>query len=357
MGVVVTWGELRPAAAGFGPEGGKQRTELARVFDAGTLEARGPGKVVGQQEAADAFSNGIAPFALADGTLGTGTCAWAAFAGRFTCRLAPAAPGPPGTFSGADYDDRGVAGPGPQGDRVAVAAVGEAAILLAPQCQDVRIFSSAGKAGLRPLAYGTADARTDCEPKRTIDAPAIAAMGSDEALGVWRHGAAIEGRRVGKDGLPRGPLFTVSAAGENVGAPAIAWTGTEARVAYAAWTGGRPTTIAFAHWKPDGAPATRATVATGNTPAMAPALASTDDAACTVISWTEGKGSGTRVRAGLACDDALVAGSVVDVSTFATEAGDSELARLGPSGAYAVVWQELPKGKPAELRLAKLICE
>ena len=39
--VVVTWGELRPAAPGFGGDGARQRTELWRLFDA-SLVARGP---------------------------------------------------------------------------------------------------------------------------------------------------------------------------------------------------------------------------------------------------------------------------------------------------------------------------
>lgn len=347
--VVVTWGELRPAAPGFGGDGARQRTELWRVFDA-SLVARGPAAVLGQQEAVDAFSNGVAPYALREG-LGVGTCAWAAFAGRLTCKTTNV----DGASSGDRYDDPGVAGPGPQGDRIAAAGVGDASILLLPQCQDVRIVASAGKKGARPLAYGSEDARTACEPKRSIDVPAIAALGDDEAAGVWRHGNVLEGRRIGKDGLPRGALATVSAAGD-VGAPAICAAVGEARVLYASRaSAAAPYALMLAHWKPQG-PVVRAPIPTGAAPAMAPALVAVDDPACNLVSWTEGKGTGTRVRAGLVCNDALVAGSVTDVSSAEVEAGDSELARVGASGAF-VVWQELPKGKPAELRLAKVTCE
>ena len=97
-------------------------------------------------------------------------------------------------------------------------------------------------------------------------------------------------------------------------------------------------------------------LATGTEPAMAPALAPTDDSSCVMISWTEGKGSATHVRAGVACDDALITASVVDVSSAGAEAGDSELARIAASRGV-IIWQELPKGKPAELWLAKLTCE
>ena len=61
------------------------------------------------------------------------------------------------------------------------------------------------------------------------------------------------------------------------------------------------------------------------------------------------------MKAGLACDDALVPASVVDVSAPGVEAGDSELARVAASRGF-VVWQELPKGKPAEIELAALDC-
>ncbi|NOU30756.1 MAG: hypothetical protein HOO96_22885 [Polyangiaceae bacterium] len=347
--IVVTWGELRPAGSGFGGDGAKQRTELWRLFDA-SLGARGPASVIGQQEAVDAFSNGVAPYALGE-RLGVGTCAWAAFAGRLACKTANV----DGSAGGDHYDDPGVAGPGPQGDRLAAAGVGDASILLVPQCQDVRIVSSAAKKGARPLAYGTEDARTACEPKRTIDVPALAALGEEEAAGAWRHGNLLEGRRMGKDGQPRGPIAAISVAGD-VGAPAIVSAESEARVLYASRPSSTaPYALTLAHWKSAG-PVARAVVSTGSAPAVAPSLVAVDDPACNLVSWTEGKGTGTRVRAGLVCNDALVVGSVTDVSTADVEAGDSELARVGTSGAF-VVWQELPKGKPAELRLAKVTCE
>ncbi len=391
-GIVVTWGELRHPSSGFGPEDAKQRFELARLFDApaeGAAPAppapKGAAKEVGSQEAVDAFSNGIAPFALDDGTLGTGSCAWAAFAGKLSCGLSGlTAPAGAPKFAGIGYDDPGVAGPGPEGDRVAAAGVGDAAVMLMPQCQDVRIVSSAGKAGVRPLAYGSADALAGCEPKKTIEVPAITAISANEAAGVWRHANVIEGRLMGKDGMPHAGIVTVSGGGDveargaaggagrgisggvggrapDVGAPAIAWTGAEARVIHAGRTGAAPWVLQSAHWKP-GAPVTRAPLATGADPAMAPALVATDDPTCVLVSWTEGKGSATHVRAGLACGDAIVTASVVDVSSAGVEAGDSELARVvgaagaAPSAAW-IVWQELPKGKPAELKLARVTCE
>lgn len=364
-GVLVTWGEARAATAGFGPSDAKQRFEMARLFEAPPVgaapappTAKGPAKEIGRQEAVDAFSNGIAPFALADGTLGTGTCAWAAFAGKLSCSLQGlVAPPTAGKFAGSAYDDPGVAGPGPEGDRVAAAGIGDAAVMLLPQCQEVRMISSAGKAGVRPLAYGSADALSDCDPKRKLDVPALAALGASEGAAVWRHGNVIEGRLVGGDGMPHAGIVTVSDGKGDVGAPAIVGTDGEARVVYAERTGSAPWVFVSAHWKA-GAPVVRAPLVTGTEPAMAPALAATDDATCVLVSWTEGKGSATRVRAGLACGDALVSASVVDVSHAGIEAGDSELARVATdaSGAW-IVWQELPKGKPAELEVARITCE
>jgi hypothetical protein len=353
--VLVTWGELRKAGSGGGsfPDDAKQRFEMARAFDAKTLAPKGAATSVGQQEAADAFSNGVAPFALQDGTLGTATCAWAAFAGKLACRLAATPGGAP--FAGLSKTDD-VPGPGPQGDRVAAAGVGDAAVLLLPQCRELRVYSTASKKGTGLLVSGSAEALADCDGKKGVDAPALVAAGPDHAMAVWRRDRAIEGRVLAKDGAPRGAIVTLSLPRMEVGAPAVTWTGKWARVAFAARTGSSPWGLAIAAWAA-GPPVWMSTgaLATGAAPAMAPALAPTDDDACVLVSWTEGKGSSTRVRAGLACNDALVSGSVLDVSPAGVEAGDSELARSGD--ATYVAWQELPKGKPAELVLAKLVCE
>lgn len=354
VGVAVTWGELR-SGTGFGPPDAKQRFEMGRVFDVDTLAAKAAAKEVDSQEAVDAFSNGIAPFALDDGTLGAASCGWAAFAGKLSCGFTQLAAPEGKKLSASGYDDPSVAGPGPEGDRVAAAGVGDAAVMLLPQCQEVRLVSSAGKAGVRPLAYGSADALVSCEPKQNVEVPALAAVSATEAAAVWRHGSKLEGRLLGKDGSPHAGIVAVSAPGGDVGAPAIASSGEGAAVVYAARTGAAPWALTLAHWKA-GAPITRATVTTGADPAMAPALVPTDEPGCMLVSWTEGKGSATHVRAGLVCNDALVTASVVDVSASGVEAGDSELARAASSAAY-VVWQELPKGKPAELRLAKITCD
>ncbi len=354
-GVLVTWGELRRAAGDLGlfpPQGSLQRFEVARTFDADTLAPRGPAQEVGRQAAVDARSNGVAAFALADGTLGAATCAWEAYAGHLECRAGPPSDGP---FVGTRYQDPHVMGPGPEGDRLAAAPVGDAALILLPQCRDVRAIAAA-----MPAAHFLVGGVGEDDPSRLcdghdIDVPAIAALGRDEAAGVWRNGAVLEGRLIGKDGVGHGSLVKVSTASSGVGAPAIAWTGSEALVVFAARTGAAPYSLVLAHWKP-GTPIARTPLSTGSEPAMAPAIVATEDATCSLVSWTEGRGSATHARSGLVCADAVVEASLVDVSTPGVEAGDTELARIGGSSSY-VVWQELPRGHLPELRLAKVICE
>lgn len=95
---------------------------------------------------------------------------------------------------------------------------------------------------------------------------------------------------------------------------------------------------------------------TGRAPATAPSLAAAPSGGCAVLSWTEGTGRRTVVRAGRVCHGALDPTTVAQVSRAGVEAGESEFATDG-RGVY-VVWQEIPaaRGSPAELRAARLDC-
>jgi hypothetical protein len=76
-----------------------------------------------------------------------------------------------------------------------------------------------------------------------------------------------------------------------------------------------------------------------------------------VLSWTEGSGRRTIVRAGRVCNGVLDASTVAQVSGVGVEAGESELATDGRH--VYVVWQEIPaaRGAGEELRVARLGCE
>ncbi len=343
--VIVTFGELRTGADDF-PAGTKERFEMARAFDAASLAPRGPATVLGRQGAADAMTNGAAPFALSGGELGTATCAWAAFAGNLECSFVPVAPS---AFTKVTRTEK-VPGPGPERDRVAAGQLGKGAILALPQCQDLRIVRSEGGGMRSALAHG-GDALTACDGGRIVDVPAIASA-PDAAYVAYRFGKVIEGVLVSESGVVGGKAMPLSDKGSESGAPAIAWTGESATVAYATRTGTAPFALALTRWSAPGV-MTRSAVRNTPTPLVAPALVATEDPKCVLASWTEGKGEGTRVRGGIICDDALLDGSF-DISSAGIEAGDSELARSGDD--IFVVWQELPKGKSVELRLARLTC-
>ena len=347
--VLVTWGEKRKPGPNGGsfPEDATQRFEMARLFDAKTLAPRGAATVLGSQEAVDAFSNGAAPFAAADGSLRSATCAWVAFAGKLSCTFADVAK----ATAPAKRVNESVPGPGPDGERIAAVDMGDHALVLLPQCGDLRLVSSTATK-MPPLFRDPKGGLDECEPKGKVDVPALGRAG-DTAFAVARRGGVLIGRTIVR-AQPQGPVVQLSDRGVDVGAPAVVSNGSRASVYYASRSGKAPFALTVTHWA-DGGALTRATLATGAAPAVAPAVAASGDAACVVLSWTEGSGKETRVRAGLACNDALVASTAVDVSPKDVEAGDSELAAA--FGKHFVVWQELPKGRPPELKLAALSCD
>ncbi len=347
--VLVTWGEKRKPGPNGGsfPEDATQRFEMARLFDAKTLAPRGAATVLGSQDAVDAFSNGAAPFAAADSSLRTATCAWVAFAGKLSCTFADVAK----ATARAKRVNESVPGPGPDGERIAAVDMGDHALALLPQCGDLRLVSSTATE-MPPLFADPAGGLDGCEPKGKADVPALA-RGGDAAFAVARRGGGLVGRKIVR-AAPQGPVVQLSARGLDVGAPAVVSSAGRASVYYASRSGKAPFALTVTHWADSGA-LTRATLATGSTPAVAPAVAATIDATCVLLSWTEGSGKETRVRAGLVCNDALVPSTAIDVSPKDVEAGDSELATFG--GRAFVVWQELPKGRPTELKLAALSCD
>lgn len=199
----------------------------------------------------------------------------------------------------------------------------------------------------------------------TADRMAIARADGDRAVMVWRtgvFGGEAQGMTIGAmvldgDARPSSQAVTLGGATDRVGAPAVAWVGGAALVTYArAATERAPWQLALATWTP-GRRHTAATLATGRAPAMAPSIVASRAAGCAVMSWTEGRGRGTVVRAGRVCNGALDRATVGQVSQAGVEAGDSELATDGRH--VYVVWQEIPSGRGVreELRVGRLTCE
>ncbi len=339
-GVVVGWLESVPSKD---IPDYSARVEMVRAFDASLVPA-GPPDEIAHDDPSGGFITAVAPWAN-DGTLGTGTCQFAAEASDLECSVDRLKGKTLGAFEVKPFDT-------PPGDHVAVAAVGAKAVLLHSYCSIVESFATSEDAS-HELRGGSEDDHY-CEGNAGVDVLAVTATTGGHAFGAWRRKGVIEGREIAPDGKPSGKVVRLSAPGRMVGAPTVRWDGTQAIAAYASRAkASDPWKITFAKWKP-GATVVRAAVDTGAEPAMAPALAATSDPACVLMSWTEGRGHGTRGHAAHVCADALVQASKVDVSGAGMEAGDTELA-AAPNGAY-VVWQEVPAKGPADLRVARLRC-
>ena len=97
---------------------------------------------------------------------------------------------------------------------------------------------------------------------------------------------------------------------------------------------------------------TRGELATGSGQAQAPALVAAHKAGCLLVSWVDGRGTETLTKVGRMCDGHLDPATVGSLSQAGIEGGRAALGRSAE--AVFAVWQELPKGHPAELRIAHL---
>lgn len=179
---------------------------------------------------------------------------------------------------------------------------------------------------------------------------AVLVSGSEAAL-VYRLQDAIIGRRAGFDEKWRGKPVTLSAPHKQgkqplVGAPVIASRGDDVAVLFSERAKGTdPWHVTLVDWKgePKALP-----FSTGAEQAQAPGIAA--GGTCFVASWVEGSGKTTRTKLAPLCAGKLDFEHAITLSTEGVEGGRAYLAK------DAVVWQELPAGKPAELRVAKLVC-
>ncbi len=358
-GVLVSWvSRTVLPMEGSGNLGGQTETDgNYALLDAATL-SRVPNPPLmngGGSFSEQGWHLGVAPLFLGDGSPATAACEATMAYGtddprthmeRGGCSLG----GP--AFGRAVPSAQLAAGAPPQHNRIAALGTGARTALVAlPHCQQLRVWNTA-TTRFTNVAEGSADA---CGAGG-VEVPVLTSDGAGGAYALWRQGGQLRGRSLDAAGAPRGPVVNVSPRGD-VGAPAAYWSNGGLTVVYAGRANGRaPYQLQLVRWAPPAAPAAPVTLATSAEPAVAPALAATAQPGCSVLSWTDGRGTGTFVRMGRLCANAIVPGSVAQLSHPGVEAGDSELAGA-PGGNVYAVWQELtgPRRR-AGLHVARVQC-
>lgn len=349
-GVVVGWQETgpRPSPREGGPPEWRPRVAYARELDAATLAPRAAAQSIGGEEVYYAHMTGLAADSSPAGDgAAIASCQCFGGTGRIACALSSFGAFPDVTVA---REASGCSG------GLALGTAGAESVLAYTDAAAVRFVGS--RTG---RDRGTSESIT-------TDRMAIARADGDRAVFVWRSrddvssGGAeslydVLAMTLDADARPSSRPVTLTTATARVGAPAVAWVGGSALVTYArAATARSPWQLSLATWTPGRRHATSG-LRTGRAPAVAPSIVASQTPGCAVLSWTEGAGRRTVVRAGRVCDGALVAATVAQVSRPGFEAGESELATDGRH--VYVVWQEVPsaRGVREELRVARLGCD
>lgn len=349
-GVVVGWQETgaRPSAGEGGPPDWRPRLAWARELDGATLAPRAAARSIDGEEVFYAHMTGLA---AASSPAGDGaaiaSCQCFGGTGRISCGHTAFGAFPQVT---ATRESGGCSG------GIALGTAGASSVLAYTDAAAVRFVGS--RSG---RDRGTAESFT-------ADRTALARADADRAVFAWRtsdNAGGVTGESsydvlamtLDADARPSSRPVRLTAATGRVGAPAVAWVNGSALVTYAqAATARSPWRLSLSTWTPGRRHAT-STLRTGRAPAMAPSIVASRAPGCAVLSWTEGTGRRTVVRAGRVCNGALDPATVAQVSRAGVEAGDSELATDGRN--VYVVWQEVPSARGAreELRVARLGCD
>jgi hypothetical protein len=339
LGVAVSWVERRR----FGnPDFGREQAAhlMARALDGASMTPRAAAIEVFAQTWPYEVVMGPVLIPQASGDIAAGLCLCVGGSADTSCTLSSVVGSAPTRDLRPAHRQSGVCTSG----ELAATAIGDDVLLASP-------FADAD--GLR--MYGTAvRAIQDVALEDRVDAPTMAAVGSDRAAWFRRTPQGIELRLFDVRGNARGRPLLVSPEGARVGAPfALAMPGDSVVVAFSVRRGRGPWRIHLATWA-NGA-VTHRELDTGPSAAVAPSLAPASNH-CLALAWTEGAGRTTTARVGRVCNGVIEPGSVAQLSQPGVEAGDAELASDG-THLYAV-WQQLPaaRGARAELRAARLAC-
>jgi hypothetical protein len=341
---LVTWTE--PYAGSMAAGG---TTSVAHVFDSGTSTV-GARVVVDASEFGDSPLSGAAPV-VRGGELSAVSCFYGAPSGNYGCSTrAPAAGAKPVPL----FAFGGISSGGPANPGLAAVTKGDDVLVFVPDggAQGLFAFSSriSGKKKSYPFPMGGDD-------QQKADGISALPTGDDEAFVVYRFKGAVRGRKAGFDEAWKGKPVDLSSKGAVVGAPvATADGGTVTALFAQRAKTSDPWRVAMVEWS-GAADVKRAELPTGALPAQGPGITKAEAPGCFLVSWVEGAGKATTTKAARACSGAIAPESVTTLSSAGVEGGRAYLAsdRATPSNAF-VVWQELPAGKPAELRVAKLAC-
>jgi hypothetical protein len=322
-------------------------TASGHVFD-GIAGSLGPKSTFQKNDVGDEPVSEAVPVAVGSDLLAI-SCEWAAPVGKYDCVRAK-----PGTRGSPLFDFSGIGSGGPDHSDIAAVANGDDSLVVVSAMSSLRLFSarvSVKKKG-DPFGYGTGGGGG-------ADGDALTATLSseDEATVVFRQGQTIRARRAGFDEKWRGAPIDLSAKHVLVGAPVVAAEPGHVMALFSQRPTARdPWRVVLAEIA-DAGEVKRRELGTGPLQAQGPGVSRADAPGCFLVSWVEGEGKHTHTMLARMCQGSVVPSSITTLSSDGVEGGRAYLAS-DPAARATVfaVWQEIPPGKPAELRVARLAC-
>lgn len=333
---LVTWFEKT------NPDDGPYQTfAYGSVFDGAGVGAR---LEIESNTVADEPVTGAVPLAVGNELVSV-SCWYGAPMGHYKCSRRAAGDAKPTPF----VSFTGISGGAPQEPAIGAVATANDTLVFVPDNgrPDVIVLSASVSGKKKTRNFLSVDGAKIPHP----DGLGAVLASAGEAALVYRLQDAVVGRRAGFDETWRGKPITLSTPHKPgkqplVGAPVIASRGDDVAVLFSERAKGTdPWHLVLVDWKgePKAIP-----LATGAEQTQAPGIAAGET--CFVASWVEGTGKTTRTKLAPLCDGKLDVARALALSTDGVEGGRAYLAK------DAVVWQEIPAGKPAELRVAKLAC-
>lgn len=339
---LVTWYETTKRA-----DGPDVWAAAGHVFDGTNVGAR---LDLDKVDLGDEFISGAAPVA-SGAELQVVSCFYEAPSGRYTCSRG--APGVKGATTLLDF--KGIASGGPTKPGIAAVVKGEDALVFVPKIGAPDVLAFSARVSGKKKGYAFPARSSDDLP--FSDGLGAVPTGEDEAAVVYRWKSTVYARRSGFDETWRSKT-ELSAKGALVGAPVVATDGHHVVTLFSERAKATdPWRVMVAEFAPPAAEVKRAELPTGEAQAQGPGIARTTEPGCFLVSWVEGTGKTTRTRIARACNGTIAKDAIVPLSGDGVEGGRATLAADPANAKNAfVVWQEIPAGKPAELRIAALAC-